>query len=137
MMTYQIVIADDQPLVRKYIKEILTEESDFEVVAEAENGQVLLDLIAEGFFPDLIIVDISMPKIEGIEAIRRIKMLRPEMKTLVLTMHKEKDYLARALAVGATGYLVKDNAGTELMTAIERIRQGGTYVSTCLAKAAY
>jgi len=137
MMTYQIVIADDQPLVRKYLRQVLAERGDFEVVAEAENGQVLLDLIAEGFFPDLIIVDISMPKIEGIEAIRRIKLLRPEMKTLVLTMHKEQDYLARALAAGATGYLVKDNAGTELITAIERIRQGETYVSTCLAKAAY
>ena len=136
-MTYQIVIADDQPLVRKYLKQVLAEQGDFEVVAEAENGQVLLDLIAEGFFPDLIIVDISMPIMEGIEAVRRIKLLRPEMKTLVLTMHKEQDYLARALAAGATGYLVKDNAGTELITAIERIRQGETYVSTCLAKAAY
>jgi DNA-binding NarL/FixJ family response regulator len=136
-MSYRIVIADDQPLVRSYLREVLSEHGDFEVVAEAADGQMLLDLLEEGFFADLFIVDISMPRVEGIEAIRRLRNLRPETKTLVLTMHTEKHYLAHALAVGATGYLVKDNAALELISAIEKIRQGGTYVSSCLAKAAH
>ena len=131
-MTYHIVLADDQPLVRECVKRILAEDPDFEVVAEADDGVNLLNLLKEGFVAaDLIIVDISMPRMEGIEAIRRIKALYPHIKTLVLSMHKDKEYVAKALAVGATGYLVKENADAELVPAVGKIRQGGTYISSC------
>jgi DNA-binding NarL/FixJ family response regulator len=134
-MTYHIVIADDHPLIRHGIRQILSDVGDLEVVAEAADGQMLLDLLAAGALPDLIIIDISMPKIDGLEAIRQIKLLHPGINTLVVTMHKERDYIMRALDVGTAGYLVKENADAELVGAIDRIRQGEVYISPCLSQA--
>ena len=134
-MTYRIVLADDQPLVRECIKRILADGKDLEVVAEADDGLELLALLADpAMTPDLVIVDITMPHLEGIEAIRRIKQTRPDIKALILTVHKGEDYVARALSVGASGYLIKEDADFELMPAIGKIRRGETYISSCLAQ---
>jgi DNA-binding NarL/FixJ family response regulator len=133
-MTCRIVLADDHPLIRDYIKQLLVDQPDLEVVAEAGDGVSLLQLLAEdSIMPNLVIADISMPRLEGIEAVRWIKELYPEIKTLILTMHRDPYYLTAALAAGASGYLVKDDVGAELLAAIDRILEGQTFISSCLA----
>jgi len=136
-MTYRIVLADDQPLIRQYVRLLLADRPHLEIVAEADDGVSLLQLLAEGSAkPALIIVDISMPRLEGIEAVRWIHALYPDIKLLMLTMHKDPYYLAKSLAAGASGYLVKEDAGAELLAAIEAIFEGRTYVSSCLSAGA-
>ena len=133
-MTCRIVLADDQPLIRQYIRQLLAERPDLDVIAEADDGASLLQMLVEGSVnPALIIVDISMPKLEGIEAVRWIHALYPDTKVLMLTMHKDSYYLAKSLAAGASGYLIKEDAGTELLPAIEAILDGRIYVSSCLS----
>jgi len=132
-MSYQIVLADDHPLFRRCVREILAETEDLEVVAEAADGQALLDLLFDGSItPDLILADISMPRLNGFEAIQRITKLHPHIKTVVLTGHRDEEYVAKALSLGAAGYLLKEDVGTELMPAIGKIRQGATYLSSRL-----
>ena len=101
---------------------------DLEVVGEASDGLELLDLLNHSD-PDMVVLDISMPKLRGIEAIHEIKTIRPEVSILMLTMHKDKEYLYLALSAGAKGYLLKEDADRDLFSAIERIRQGRAYVS--------
>jgi DNA-binding NarL/FixJ family response regulator len=132
-MTYRIAFADDQVLVLECVRRVLAREHDLEVVAEAHDGAMLLELLRNALVvPDLIITDISMPKVDGFEVIRQVKTLYPEVKVLILTMHEEEEYLAQAMSAGATGYLLKDDAGQELIPAIRLIRAGCTYISTYL-----
>ena len=132
-MCYQIVLADDYPPFRQCVREILAETEDLEVVAEVDDGQALLDLLCDGSIaPDLIIADISMPRLDGFGAIQRIKTLHPHIKTLVLTGHRDEEYVAKALSLGAAGYLLKEDVGTELVPAIGMVRQGATYLSSRL-----
>jgi len=98
------------------------------VVGEANDGIELLELLGT-VSPDMVILDISMPRLRGIEAIREIRRIRPNARVLILTMHKDKEYLYQALSSGAMGYLLKEDADRELFAAIGRIRQGKTYVS--------
>jgi len=124
---------DDYSSFRRCVREILAEKDELEVVAETDDGQALLDLLFNGFMnPDLIIVDISMPRLDGFGAIERIKMLRLHIKTLVLTGHKDEKHIAKALSLGSAGYLLKDDVGAELVPAIDTIRQGATYLSSSL-----
>ena len=116
---------------------MLTEQSHLEVIGEAGDGIELLHLLnSDTMVPQMVILDISMPKLSGIEAARMIKTHRPEIKILILTMHKEKEYVSEALSAGVEGYLLKEDAGTKLFEAIESIRQGGTYLSPLLIKLA-
>jgi DNA-binding NarL/FixJ family response regulator len=132
MENYSIVLADDHVMFRQGIKSILDGVADLEVVGEVSDGLRLLDVVKE-FNPNMVIVDISMPNMRGIEATREIKTIAPEMKVLMLTMHKSKQYLYHAIAAGAEGYLLKEDADTELFAAIEKIRQGGRYVSPLMS----
>ena len=133
-MCYQIVLADDYAPIRQCLRKMLANTEDLEIVAEANDGKALLDLLLAGSVtPDLIIVDISMPKLGGFEVIPRIKALFPHIKMLVFTEHKDEDHVAKALNLGVVGYLLKSDAYTELMPAIGKIRQGATYLSSCLA----
>ncbi len=125
---HRIVLADDHMLLRQGLKRILSERPEFEVVGEAGNGFELLGIIKETH-PDVIVLDISMPKLRGMEAIPEIKRLCEHAKVLVLTMHKDEDYLIQSINVGADGYLLKEDADNELYAAIERILQGKIYVS--------
>ena len=120
-------------LVRQGLKRILGGTRDLEVVGEAGDGLELLDLLNHSN-PDMVILDVSMPKLRGIEAIHEIKTMRPEVSILMLTMHKDKEYLYLALSAGAKGYLLKEDADRDLFSAIERIRQGKTYVSPNLSE---
>jgi two-component system, NarL family, response regulator NreC len=126
MERYRIVIADDHALLRQGLRRIIEGVGDLEVAGEAGDGMELLELLAESSI-DLVILDLSMPKLHGLEAMRRIRGKYPEVRLLVLTMHKE--FLHEALSAGASGCLVKEDADRELFSALERIRQGGVYVS--------
>jgi len=121
-----VVLADDHPLLRSGLKRILAERKDIEVVGEARDGIELLDLLKQ-VTPHLVILDISMPRLRGLEAISEIKSLRPTQDILILTMHRE--FLHQAMREGANGYLMKDNALEELFAAIDTIRDGRTYIS--------
>jgi DNA-binding NarL/FixJ family response regulator len=103
------------------------------VVGEASDGLELLGLLNR-LSPDMVILDVSMPRLRGIEAIHEIKTMRPEVSILMLTMHKDREYLYLALSAGAKGYLLKEDADRDLFSAIEKIRQGKTYVSPYLSE---
>ena len=133
MGSYHIVLADDHIMFRNGLKRILEERSDLEVVGEVNCGLELLKLL-EKLVPDLAILDISMPKLRGLEAIHEIKMNYPKVRILVLTMHKDQEYLHQALSAGAEGYLLKEDADSELFSAIDRVRQGKIYVSPKLSE---
>jgi len=131
--SYHIVLVDDHVMFRQGLKRILEERSDLEVVGEVDCGLELLKLL-EKLVPDLIIPDISMPNLRGLEAIHEIKRSHPDVKILVLTMHKDKEYLHQAVTAGAEGYLLKEDADGELFSAIDRVRQGRIYVSPKLSE---
>ena len=128
MTSYEIVLADDHVLVRQGLRRIIEEREDLEVIGEANDGLELLTLLKERV-PDMVILDIFMPNLRGIEAIQEIKKIHPDVKVLILTMHRDKEYLYLALSSGAKGYLLKEDADKELFSAIEKIRQGKTYIS--------
>ena len=132
-MPYRIILADDHVILRQGLKKIIEGRPDMEVVGEAGDGLELLRLVKQ-LSPQLVILDISMPNLRGIEAIREIKAVYPEAKTLILTMHKDSDYLYQGISAGADGYLLKEEADTELFSAIESIRRGGNYISACLSE---
>jgi len=134
MDTYHIVLADDHLMFRQGVKKILEEHDDLKVVGEAHDGLELLDLLKK-ITPDVVILDISMPNIRGIEATKEIKMMAPEIKVVILTMHKSKEYLYHCLKAGAQGYLLKEDADTELYTAIKKVIEGDFYISPILSEA--
>jgi DNA-binding NarL/FixJ family response regulator len=130
---YRIVLADDHLLIREGLKRILREDASMEVIGEAGDGLELLNLLKQSkLLPHMAIVDISMPNLSGIEATRQIKMIYPDIKILILSMHKDQEYLSHALSTGADGYLLKEDSDRELFKAIEMIRQGRVYISPLL-----
>jgi len=131
MTPYRIILADDHAMFRKGVKNILEKGNAYQVVGEAGDGLKLLDLMNK-VVPDMVILDISMPNLRGIEATREIKMIMPEVKILILSMHKDKEFMYSAISAGAEGYLLKEDTDTELFTAIEKIRHKGRYVSPLL-----
>ncbi len=133
MEPYRVVLADDHLMFRQGIKRILEEISDLEVIGEAGDGLELLNLLKK-VTPDAVILDISMPNIRGIEATREIKMATPGVKVLILTMHKRKEYLYHCLSAGAEGYLLKEDADTELYAALKKVKGGGVYISPILSE---
>jgi len=128
MASYSIILADDHVLVRQGLRRLLEGMDDLEVVGEANDGLDLLQLLKQ-VTPQMVILDIFMPNLRGIEAITEIKMIRPDVKILILTMHRDKEYLYLALSAGAKGYLLKEDAPKELYSAIAQVRQGKTYIS--------
>lgn len=134
MRPYRLVLADDHVIFRQGIKGLISEKDGLKVVAEAGDGLELVNLFHKGLKPDMVILDISMPKLRGIEAAEEIKSLCPDVKILVLTMHKSKEYLYHLISSGAHGYLLKEDSDVELFSAIETIRDGGIFVSRLLTK---
>lgn len=129
----KILIADDHPVVRQGIMRIIEETSDMKVTDEAEDAAETLKKIKEKDF-GLILLDISMPGRDGLEVVREIKYLKPNLPILILTMHPEKYYGLRMLQAGASGYLTKQNAPFDLIEAIRKVSQGGMYLSDSLVK---
>ena len=132
MKAYRIIIADDHSLIRKGIKSLIAQEPGLEVIAEAADGQELMEVLKE-IYPDMVILDISMPRLSGMEVLGKIHRLYPDIRVLMLTMQSNVQYCCHAIVAGAHGYLLKDDSDTELLPAIRRIRQGKDYMSPQLA----
>jgi DNA-binding NarL/FixJ family response regulator len=128
---YRIALADDHALFRQGVRKVLEGKENVEVVAEAGDGVELL-LLLNRALPSLIILDISMPHLQGVETLRQIRTNYPGMKILMLTMHKEREYLTAALWAGADGYLLKDDSAEDLFHAIDSIRAGKGFISPVL-----
>lgn len=128
MAKTKIVLADDHVLIRQGLKKLIEENKSLEVVAEAGDGLELLDVL-DTLVPDLIILDISMPQLRGIEVINEAKRLCPKVKILMITMHKSEQYFLCAMSAGADGYLLKEDSDSELLTAIDRVMHEDLYIS--------
>lgn len=128
----KVMIADDHQLVRDGLRQLLLAASGIEVVAEAADGDRALAAARETS-PDVALLDMSMPGPSGIDLIKRIKVSCPQVRILVLSMHGERQYAARALKAGAAGYLTKDSASEQLVTAIRKIAAGGVYLTDAAA----
>lgn len=129
----KIFVADDHPVVRQGIMRIIEETGDMKVTGEAQNGNEAVRKLKEGDY-DLVLLDISMQGSDGLDVIREIKKLKPDLPVLILTIHPEKYYGLRMLQAGASGYLTKQNAPFELIEAIRKVSQGGMYISNSLAQ---
>jgi len=133
MTKCKIVLADDHVLIRQGLKKLIEENKALEVVGEAGDGLELLDILDETV-PNLIILDISMPHLRGIEVIHEVKRLYPEVKILMITMHKSEQYFLCAMSAGADGYLLKEDSDNELLSAIEVVMSDDMYISPHLAE---
>jgi two-component system, NarL family, invasion response regulator UvrY len=129
----RILIADDHAVVRRGLRQMLTDESDLKVVGEAHNSQELLAL-ARQHTCELMILDISMPGRNGLDVLRELRQEFPKTAVLVLSMHPEDQYAVQAFRAGASGYLTKESAPEELVLAIRKVVRGGRYVSAALAE---
>ncbi len=129
---YSIILAEDHALVRQGIRKIIEDFDDLQVVGEAGDGLELLEIL-KNVPANMVVLDISLPGLPGIVTSREIKKISPRTKVLILTMHKKKEYLNDALAAGADGYLLKEDAAKELLSAIDTIRRGGIYISPLLS----
>jgi DNA-binding NarL/FixJ family response regulator len=123
---YRIIVADDHTLMREGIRRIIDEKKNLKIVGEARDGLELLQMM-KTTVPDMVVLDVSMPKLRGIEAAHEIRKLYPQVSVLFLSMYKE--YLHLTLATGAKGYILKEDTSSELLRAIDTIRTGGTYLS--------
>jgi DNA-binding NarL/FixJ family response regulator len=123
-----IIIVDDHKLFRSGLKYILEESNLYQVVAEASNGAEFLDLL-KNHLPDLVILDINMPVINGIEAAKRAIAMYPDLNILILSMHSESEYYTTLLETGVKGFVLKDADNEEFFTAIQTVLRGGTYFS--------
>jgi two-component system, NarL family, invasion response regulator UvrY len=132
--TIRVFIADDHAIVREGLKQILAEQRDMVVAGEAENGLDAVKLFRKSRC-NVMLLDISMPDRNGIEVLKQIKQEKPELAVLMLSMHREDQYAVRALKAGAAGYLTKQSAPRELVTAIRQVAAGQKYVSPTLAQA--
>ncbi|PCH69646.1 MAG: DNA-binding response regulator [Bacteroidales bacterium] len=128
MNTINVVLADDHVLVRDGIKSLLEEEQDITVVDEASDGREAL-IVVEKSRPDLLIVDIRMPELNGIEVVREIKNKGLNVKTLVLSMHDSEEYVLKSIEAGADGYLLKGASKEEFLKALHSVAAGGKYFS--------
>ena len=128
-----IFITEDHTILRAGLKALLTTNPLFEVVGEADNGRDAIRYVAETK-PDLVLMDLNMPGLSGVEAIRKIRSRNPETKVLVLTMHDSEEYVQASLEAGANGYVLKDATHAELMIAAERVLAGKTYLSPDIAE---
>lgn len=133
MKRTRVLLADDHTLVRAGLRKLLESIPDVEVVGEANDGLVVLDMAAQ-LQPDLIVMDIGMPGLSGLEATSRLSKSWPKMSVLILSMHQSEEYVRQALRDGAAGYLLKDAAPLELELALNAVLSGTTYLSAAVSK---
>ena len=132
MDAYTIILADDHAMFREGVRKIIERIEGAIISGEVNDGLELLELLKRSS-PNLVILDISMPNLRGLEAIREIKKTYSQVKVLVLTMHKKREFLRQALRDGADGFLLKEDAGSELIRAVQTVRNGGKYLSPLLS----
>ena len=132
-MTMRIVIADDHDIIRAGIKSVLKPHAEYEVCAEAGDGDQALEC-AEKFKPDILLLDISMPKIGGLDIISRVKRVSPQTKIIIISVHKLGAYVLKALRQGVSGYLNKDNVAEELILALSRVSAGKVYLGEAISE---
>ncbi len=129
----KVLIADDHAVVRQGLRQILTDVPELNVVGEADNGQTVLNLMrAEPW--DVLVLDLSMPGLGGLDILKDLLRERPDTRVLVLSMHPEDQYAVRLLKAGAAGYLTKETAPDELVAAVRKVLTGGRYISPALAE---
>jgi two-component system response regulator NreC len=131
--TIRLMLADDHDVVRTGLKSFLDRQEGLQVVAEAGSGAEALDL-AQKVSPDVVVMDITMPEMDGLEATRRLKSLCPDCHVLALTVHEDKQYFFEMLAAGATGYMTKQAAAEDLVAAIRTVAAGQVYLQPTLAR---
>jgi len=131
MDTIRVMIADDHAILRAGLRSLLALQEDMELIAEAIDGQDAVNK-AEQNKPDVLLMDITMPGMNGIEALKHVRKVSPESRVLILTMHDDHAYLRSVLAAGGSGYLVKRAADTELLAAIRTVHQGRSYIDVGL-----
>ncbi len=129
----KIVIADDHDIVRAGLKQIIADEDDMEVAGEANSGEKLLELIKKNDY-DVVLLDLKMSGMNGIEVMKHIKATKPAVPVIVLSMHAEDQYAVRTIKAGASGYITKETAGDNLVSAVRRVASGGKYISPTLAE---
>jgi DNA-binding NarL/FixJ family response regulator len=129
----KIVIADDHTIVREGLRRVVGDVEDIEVVGEATNGREVMEWVTKGGF-DMLLLDLSMPDHSGVDFIRRLKDESPKLPVLVLTMHEEEQYAVRSIRAGASGYLTKESASKELISAIRRVASGHLYINPSVAE---
>lgn len=130
----EILIAEDHGLVRAGLCRIIEDSREIKVIAEAENGSQAISRIRESC-PDVAVIDLSMPGMDGLEVIEQLSHLQPDLPIIVLTMHEEDQYVIRAIKAGAKGYVTKRSAPEHLVAAIKKVHAGGVYLSQKAAEA--
>lgn len=136
MEIIRIAIAEDHEIVRNGIVRLLNEVANFEIVGEFEQGQALIDAL-EAMKPDVLILDVDMPVLDGIEVLKRIRSDYPSIKTVMLTMHETPEFIAKLVALGTNGYLPKNSGFDELVLAINTVFETGRYFNERVAKALF
>ncbi len=129
----KILLGDDHAIVRRGLRQVLTEEFGQVAIGEASSGHAVVDAVREQEW-DVVVLDINLPDKNGVEVLKEVKGLRPSILVVMLTMHPEEQYAMRTLKAGAAGYLTKESAPEELITAIRKVLRGGKYVSASLAE---
>ncbi len=132
MSKIRVLLAEDHTIVRQGIRSLLDDEAGIEVIGEAEDGREAIQMTQQ-LLPDVVLMDIAMPGLNGLEATRQVKALFPEIKVLILTMHADEEYVYQILRAGASGYVVKKAAVTELVLAIQAVYRGDSFLSPSIS----
>lgn len=133
MNTIKVLVAEDHTIVRKGLCALLEAEADIDVVGEAENGRQAVEMVEE-LNPDVVLMDISMPELNGMDATRQLKKKLPDLKIIILSMHSNEEYIIETLRAGASGYLIKRTAPSELIKAIHAAQEGKSFLSPSVSK---
>ena len=132
MNIQNILVADDHPIFRQGLIRTIESHPSFNIIAEADDGMQALDKIKE-LKPDIAILDISMPNLSGLEIVKKIQPLNLDVKIIILTMYSDEEFFSQAIDLDIKGYILKESAGEDLITALERVSNGGSYISPLLS----